>query len=122
MDGMRMVRDDKDRIMKAVKSARYTIHKLVPDVAFVERASVDGEYTDVETLIKVSDGYEVISFSKKIVSSIHRDKSGRLICTCYLKKPCKHLLAVREVELQGLHTPSLKDMFTEMLNVEDHNV
>ena len=114
-----MARDDKDRIIKAVKSARYTIHKLDPDVAFVEKASMDGEYTDVETLIKVSDGYEVISFSKKIISSIYRDKSGRLLCTCSFKKPCKHLLAVREVELQGLGIPSLKDMFTEMLNVEE---
>ena len=120
MDGIRMAKEDKtkDRLIRAVKKSRYTIHDHIPGVAFVEMAGVNGLSSEVETLIRVDEGYEVISFSKINACDIYRDKSGRLKCTCYLRKPCKHLLAVREVEVNNIMPPTLQDMMGEMIDIE----
>ena len=60
----------------------------------------------------------MISFSKQVDCEITRDKTGRLKCTCYMRKPCKHLLALDMELSNGMQPLTLQGLLSEMIDIE----
>jgi len=75
--------------------------------------------TDIVTLIREGQGYQVVAFSKKVLSDINKDSSGKLICSCPERKPCRHLMAVEVAVQNKVFIPGLIDVLYKMEDMED---
>tara|TARA_Y100001949_G_C15923602_1_gene302416 strand:- start:417 stop:812 length:396 start_codon:yes stop_codon:yes gene_type:complete len=123
----------RDKLIKAVKNAGVEVlpepspvkkktrvlHRLDGAVAVLESETNEINKTDIVTLIREGQGYQVVAFSKKVLSDINKDSSGKLICSCPERKPCRHLMAVEVAVQNKVFIPGLIDVLYKMEDMED---
>ena len=123
----------RDRLIKAVKNAGVEVlpepspvkrktrvlHRLDGAVAVLESETNESNKTDIVTLIREGQGYQVVEFSKKVLYDINKNNSGKLICSCPERQPCRHIMAVEVAVQNKVFIPGLIDVLYKMEDLED---
>ena len=124
--------ETRDRLIKAMKSVGVdqvpdpdiaskktrVLHKMDNKLGILETETTESNKTEISTLLREGNTYQVVTFSKKVWNELKMDNQGKLHCSCLHRKPCTHMMAVEVAIEHKVFIPRLLDVLYKMEDIE----